>query len=977
MPRFLASAALVVAALVWSSAARPESFYNFESGHVRPLALLDDLLYAVDTPDNRLSIFRVSSAGLLRVAEVPVGLEPVAVAVRCNPCFDIIDGPRRAHEAWVINHLSDSASIVALDPNHPEQAHVRRTIHLCDEPRDIVFAGDSDRLVFISAARRGQNCRQARDPRAIYWKGGIPDPKTLQLLDQLLALDHFREPGAPRAMVQVFDTLYLGAELGGSPISRVLLPGDTPRALARTPDGTRVYAAVFHSGNRTTTIGVGSVASNGGLPNKPPNFGSEVTGLVAKQSASGQWSVVDDNNRSWNSSVNFSLPDHDLFVIDASQFPYPILEKVSGVGTLLFNIAVRRGRFWECPWQPGGCPKAYVSNTDAQNHVRFEAALKHHITDTRVTRVDGTTATAVSVNPHIAYTGSSGDATERDKSLALPLGVTLSPDDQWLYVAGFGSGKIGIFATADLDAGNGAARALLKVGAGPTGTVVEPSCSRLYVMNRFDRTISVVVNPCSPGNAAVDPNLQVSVASGGFDPSPPAVTNGRRLLYDATETSAHGDAACASCHTFGDLDGLAWDLGENAAGTTNNPNPFEIAISSSHSFRRMKGPMTTQSLRGMDGAGPMHWRGDKTGALDDDCFRTQFPAGDALDAGAAFLRFNAAFQSLLGRQDCLPAADMQAFRDFALTLRYPPNPVRALDARLRPGLGSWGPSELAGEALFLQGATTRDPRNLGGPLLKCVTCHAFDPDAKHFGGDGDSSFEGSTILEEFKIPHLRNLYQKVGMFGVPATSGLPATGPYGDQVRGFGFLHDGSIATLFDFLSASNAFTLTDGEKRDLEAFLLAFDTGLKPAVGQQVTVTTATAGDVAIQARVGLLFERHLAGDCDVVAKGFFPRTGETRGYLFRGWVPTFVSQGGVLVQGPLKANLLTDRSSGSRALFEDLIGSTREPVSLTLTCVPPGSGWRIGVDRDEDGLCDGDDPVVAKPAAPLASVPASCQAP
>ena len=53
--------------------------------------------------------------------------------------------------------------------------------------------------------------------------------------------------------------------------------------------------------------------------------------------------------------------------------------------------------------------------------------------------------------------------------------------------------------------------------------------------------------------------------------------------------------------------------------------------------------------------------------------------------------------------------------------------------------------------------------------------------------DGLSSFEGEP--QEFKIAHLRNIYQKVGMFAAS-----------GEQIRGFGFLHDGSVATVFNFL---------------------------------------------------------------------------------------------------------------------------------------------------------------------------------
>jgi len=59
------------------------AFTAFDSGHVRPLAMSSsgDRLYAVNTPDNHLEIFSVSSFGLTHTGSVPVGLEPVAVAL--------------------------------------------------------------------------------------------------------------------------------------------------------------------------------------------------------------------------------------------------------------------------------------------------------------------------------------------------------------------------------------------------------------------------------------------------------------------------------------------------------------------------------------------------------------------------------------------------------------------------------------------------------------------------------------------------------------------------------------------------------------------------------------------------------------------------------------------------------------------------------------------------------------------------------
>jgi DNA-binding beta-propeller fold protein YncE len=191
------------------------AFVAFESGHVRPLALSadGDRLFAVNTPDNRLEIFDIDGASLRLRFSIPVGMEPVAVAALNNS------------QVWVVNHLSDSISIVSLeDGAHPR---VIRTLLVGDEPRDIVFAGVRRRRAFITCAHRGQN-----------------NPQDPELTRQ----------GIGRADVWVFDPADLGSSPGGSPDSVVTLFGDTPRALAANPAGDTVYAAVFHSGNRTTVV---------------------------------------------------------------------------------------------------------------------------------------------------------------------------------------------------------------------------------------------------------------------------------------------------------------------------------------------------------------------------------------------------------------------------------------------------------------------------------------------------------------------------------------------------------------------------------------------------------------------------------------------------------------------------------------------------------------------------------------------------
>lgn len=146
MQRFPLAYAFAVGALmlIASVGGRANSFVAFESGQVRPMAMspAGDRLFVVNTPDNRLEIFTITSAGLTPDDSVPVGLEPVAVAVR------------NANEVWVVNHLSDSISIVDVSSSPPR---VTRTLLVGDEPRDILFAGPQGKRAFITTAHRGQN----------------------------------------------------------------------------------------------------------------------------------------------------------------------------------------------------------------------------------------------------------------------------------------------------------------------------------------------------------------------------------------------------------------------------------------------------------------------------------------------------------------------------------------------------------------------------------------------------------------------------------------------------------------------------------------------------------------------------------------------------------------------------------------------------------------------------------------------------
>jgi hypothetical protein len=127
------------------------------------------------------------------------------------------------------------------------------------------------------------------------------------------------------------------------------------------------------------------------------------------------------------------------------------------------------------------------------------------------------------------------------------------------------------------------------------------------------------------------------------------------------------------------------------------------------------------------------------------------------------------------------------------------------------------------------------------------------------------------------------------MFGTPNThlaDILPEDAAYqGDQIRGFGFRHDGSVATLFDFFRA-RFFDLEDEQRLRLEDYMLAFDTTFAPIVGQQIPLNRDNVDVVG--PRIDLMIARAAtrfdlldqpeARECDLVAKAV--SGGQLRGY-------------------------------------------------------------------------------------------------
>lgn len=671
---------------------------------------------------------------------------------------------------------------------------------------------------------------------------------------------------ATRDEVQVFDAITR------APLGTVAIFGKDPRALATSPDGAHVYAVVQRSGNGTTIL-----PANQAPPPPPPTN-------PALPPAPQQGLIVRADDPAWASHFSYTLPDHDIADIDVATLA--VTRYFRSVGTTNTGIAVHpiTGDLW-------------VANTDARNLVRFEPALRGHAIDSRVTKITtgaSPTVTAFDLNVGLNY-AQLPNAAALGTALAEPFGVAIDAAAGRVYVAAQGTDRIGVLdlagvVQARIEVGNTPGAAVdTRHKRGPRGLALHPTAAVLYVLNHLSDTLAVV-----------DTNLQTVLGEqpiATVDPMPQAVREARNFLYD-TKLSGNGTMSCASCHIDADTDGIAWDLGDPTGvmqAAPAQPFPFNVGLVQ---FHPMKGPMTTQTLRGIGSTGVLHWRGDR----------------------ANFQAFNGAFASLLGGSQ-LATTDMNDYAAFANAIVPVPNPNQQLDRSLRTG--PVGNNEAAGLTAFQSNVV-----GSGLGVVSCSTCHALPKGTNGF-------VVGAQIIagpQQMKVPQLRNLYRKTGF----------TSGP-GAQKSGFGFEHDGAIDNLTTFLALPVFNPWPAATKDDIATFLLSFDTGTAPAVGYQFVVDQQNALSPSVTADFNLLAARAAAGDLDLVAHGVLD--GRVAGLLYSPVTATFtVDRTG---EGPYTSAQLQAKA---------LAGTAR----LLLTGVMHGCGARIALDRDLDGTWNGDEAAI-----------------
>jgi len=978
-------------------------YIGFESAAVRPIAMTEDnsKLFVTNISNNRLEVFSVDNQGDASFEQsIDVGLEPVAVAISNN-------------QAWVVNHLSDSISIIDIQSS---PMHVVRTLLVGDEPRDIVFAKGK---AFITTAHRGQ---QRMNP-ALASTEGAGEPL-------------LHTPSTERADIWVFDQNQLGSTLGGKPTKIISLFGDTLRGLALSQDKNTLYAGVMNSGNQTTAVHesvmcygyeddqygaypcqvLDNISSPNGLKDGYLPGGRTAPGvnadgdpqpwtsmIVKYDEDSGQWQ--DTKGRNFSNGVRFNLPDLDVFAIDTES----LIQKDSyaHVGTTLFNLAVS--------------PKSgdiYVSNTEANNATRFEgpgdftdSTVQGNIAKSRITIISPVDKKVKPrhLNRHIDYSNLKGNGGNKWASLSTPTQLAISQNGETLYNAVIGSNKVAVLPTSQLKMDSfwdnsgeefdpiKLSENYISVEGGPSGLLLAEETNSLYVYTRFDNALVRI------DLAHNDEKQRLTMPTS----EPESFIAGRSMLYDGNRSSSNGESSCASCHIFGDTDHLSWNLGNPDAPNGLNPQPFptenlselgcvligpedescqllEIinGVGDKRAIASMKGPMGTQTMRGMQNHGHMHWRGDRSvGYFGNDTEQT-------LDERISFKNFIVAFEGLLGLDVELPATveatnkpvkvitleeDIDKFADFMMRVALPPNPIRQLD-------NSLSASAQVGRNFFhgkrrSDGSPEDTPINGDSPDgVNCEGCHGVDHAKGFYGSRGEIAHGGE--IQILKVPQLRNLYTRVGMFGLPDREGfLPSHTKehQGDQIRGFGFLHDGATDQLVNFLRGGvfdNGETdcpeganerhgcqfnfgkvgIPDEETRHgLVDYLMEFDNDLAPIVGQQITLNNSSSN--MVEERISLFEQRAktsftsklLGGDvreCDLIATGVIG--GKKRGYFY-----------------DVKEGLF--RSDASREVLlskEGLITLARQiDNSLTFTCTVPGKGWQAAIDFDLDGKLNADD--------------------
>ncbi len=396
----------IVLLLGAGTAAAQDSFFNFETAHVNPIAMSADgnSLYVVNTPDNRVELFDLSSGTPVSVGAVPVGVEPVTVRVHAPG------------QIWVVNHLSHTISIVDL-----ASMHVTRSLATGLQPADVVFAGGQ---AFVS-------CSQSNE----VWVYDLADLAAAPTIVPI-------EGEEPRALAVSSDGL--------SVIAAIFESGNGTTIVSE-PDVSDA-GGPYGGTNPPPNDGAGfSPPINGALGTAPA-----ASLIVRKNPATGQFE--DDNGGVWDAFVTWDMHDHDLAVIDVATLGVSYVDSLMNIN---MHLAVRS----DGTVLVVGTEATNEIRFEPNINGRFVRAILA-LVDLSVPA----SPALLDLNPHLAGAYATETDTvpqnERDLSIADPRGITFNAAGSVGYVTGLGSNNVAVIDAAggriaQIDVGEGPTGVLL------------------------------------------------------------------------------------------------------------------------------------------------------------------------------------------------------------------------------------------------------------------------------------------------------------------------------------------------------------------------------------------------------------------------------------------------------------------------------------------------------------------------------------
>lgn len=567
----------------------------------------------------------------------------------------------------------------------------------------------------------------------------------------------------------------------GAIVALIPLPTEPSFLLVHPTTGTAFVSCPGDDSVVEVDVAASRVLRRYPIPSKRPTFMALDAdgGVLVAPMMSGNNSVVDDGtlilapgegrvlDLEDPAIAQEGLADHDLFRIQPGRAA--VVPVARDTGAILF--AVGRNPATGDVWQLGT-----EANNKDPNRIG-EPAVRGDFIVNQIARIQVGGPGAVAppfdvIDLDDADPATDGVQFDPTRTVGQPCAVDFDGDGN-AYVVGLLTHNVTQYSAA------GAFVREWNVGSIPRGVLVDEAGERAHVYCWGSNVVETY--DLTQGTPA-----KLASADLGFDPTPPRRQDGRELFYTAT-FSEHNNASCNSCHIEVDTDMLPWDLSDMPADD--------------------KGPLVTQTMRGIEDLAPFHWRGERASLLD----------------------FNGAFDGLLGSipLDTTPGGAFDRFEEFVFSIEQPANPnehpSRMVDGSMpiRTADGALHESDaIAGQDAYF------DVTSVVG-VGSCNICHTMPT-----GTSNEVVLDEPTLdfprRNHFVVASYNGVWRKAQptLETIVLADGTAETRP----TVGAGIAATGIKDDILDFVNI-NLFNLTPKQRRDITGFVTQADSGLAPAV--------------------------------------------------------------------------------------------------------------------------------------------------